>query len=379
MAPQRAAIDFSRAMEQRNLAAAEFHAGRPARAAELYGRAVAAAKEQRPPADCLVTAFLVAERSEALMLVADLQPSARTPRHEVAELATTNSGDTVEYVVCELLPPAIATLERRAAAGTLLTLRLEEEAWFAARRAVTTTAPQPLGGGLGGYETFLLAADVLLTALFDQQVVRGLNSFLNASSIPFRNVVAMKAAHAFVLRALELLATAPCIGPPRVFLPLEAVLARHLRVLEPRLTDDVSGAYCCPPGWDQEKEGKGGSSFLISTWPGMRVVLADAWARVQRAPPFRALGNAATAIAAAAAEHASLRERAARASEAPKLRTCVLPACNARELHVAQFKYCAACHVMDVSYCSKEHQIADWPRHKPACKAARKAAGAAQQ
>ena len=152
----------------------------------------------------------------------------------------------------------------------------------------------------------------------------------------------MKAAHAFVLRALELLATAPCIGPPRVLQPLEAVLARHLRALEPQLTGDVSGAYCCPPGWDQEKDGKGGSEFLISIWPGMRVVLGDAWARVQRAPPFRALGDVAAAIAGAAAEHASLRERAARASEAPKLRACVLPACNARELHVAQFKYCAA-------------------------------------
>ena len=173
-------------MEQRNLAAAEFHAGRPARAAELYGRAVAAAKEQRPPADCLVTAFLLAERSEALMLVADLQPSARTPRHDVAELATTNNGDTVEYGVQELLPPAIVTLERRAAAGTLLTLRPEEAAWFAARRAATATAPQPHGGGLGGYETFLLAADVLLTALFDQQVTRGRVSFLTPLRFHFK-------------------------------------------------------------------------------------------------------------------------------------------------------------------------------------------------
>jgi hypothetical protein len=61
---------------------------------------------------------------------------------------------------------------------------------------------------------------------------------------------------------------------------------------------------------------------------------------------------------------------------AGRLRGCALASCAAREWHVAQFKQCAAC--MTVCYCSREHQLADWPAHKAACKAARKVATKAQ-
>jgi hypothetical protein len=43
-------------------------------------------------------------------------------------------------------------------------------------------------------------------------------------------------------------------------------------------------------------------------------------------------------------------------------------------VHPAQFKLCAAC--TTVVYCCKAHQAEDWPSHKAACKAARKAAAA---
>ena len=56
------------------------------------------------------------------------------------------------------------------------------------------------------------------------------------------------------------------------------------------------------------------------------------------------------------------------------LRTCALPACGAREAHMAHFKTCGACG--SVVYCSKAHQTEHWPEHKAACKAARKAAAA---
>jgi hypothetical protein len=54
------------------------------------------------------------------------------------------------------------------------------------------------------------------------------------------------------------------------------------------------------------------------------------------------------------------------------LRTCALEACTAREVHALQFKHCGGCRA--VAYCCREHQVADWPSHKEACKAARKAA-----
>ena len=54
-----------------------------------------------------------------------------------------------------------------------------------------------------------------------------------------------------------------------------------------------------------------------------------------------------------------------------RLRACALASCAAREAHEAQFKKCAAC--LTVSYCCREHQLTDWPAHKAACKAARKA------
>ena len=61
-------------------------------------------------------------------------------------------------------------------------------------------------------------------------------------------------------------------------------------------------------------------------------------------------------------------------SSAPGLRTCALPGCGAKEAHPAHFKRCAACRA--VVYCSKEHQVQDWPAHKAVCKAARKAKAA---
>jgi len=62
------------------------------------------------------------------------------------------------------------------------------------------------------------------------------------------------------------------------------------------------------------------------------------------------------------------------AVSAPGVRSCTLAGCSARELHVSHFKRCSACRT--VVYCSKEHQLEDWPAHKAACKAARKAAAA---
>jgi hypothetical protein len=68
---------------------------------------------------------------------------------------------------------------------------------------------------------------------------------------------------------------------------------------------------------------------------------------------------------------------AAEASAAPGLRHCALTTCGAREQHPSHFKSCAACR--GVTYCCKGHQTKDWPSHKAACKAARKAAAEQKQ
>jgi hypothetical protein len=54
------------------------------------------------------------------------------------------------------------------------------------------------------------------------------------------------------------------------------------------------------------------------------------------------------------------------------LHFCALPTCGAQEVHASHFKRCSACSA--VVYCCKEHQVQDWPAHKAACRAARKAA-----
>jgi hypothetical protein len=73
---------------------------------------------------------------------------------------------------------------------------------------------------------------------------------------------------------------------------------------------------------------------------------------------------------------ANARIHAAAAAEvaAGRLQQCALAGCAASESHASQFKRCGACRA--VCYCCRDHQLADWPSHKAACKAARKASSA---
>jgi hypothetical protein len=68
----------------------------------------------------------------------------------------------------------------------------------------------------------------------------------------------------------------------------------------------------------------------------------------------------------------NIKAKAQAEQEAPERQSCAH--CSARAVHVAQFKRCAACKA--VVFCSKDCQLANWPAHKAACKAARKAAAA---
>jgi hypothetical protein len=97
-------------------------------------------------------------------------------------------------------------------------------------------------------------------------------------------------------------------------------------------------------------------------------LMVDAWRRVERsgAIAMRMLyadDGSTTSI--------STRLDAAAAEAAVRgLRECALAGCASKEVHVSQFKRCGACRT--VAYCCRDHQLADWPAHKAACKAARK-------
>ena len=85
----------------------------------------------------------------------------------------------------------------------------------------------------------------------------------------------------------------------------------------------------------------------------------------------------------AAQTHAEEKERRARsirehqeAAASGQLKSCALAGCDAQEAHLSHFGKCSACKA--AVYCCRDHQQTDWPAHKAACKAARKAAAAAK-
>jgi hypothetical protein len=69
----------------------------------------------------------------------------------------------------------------------------------------------------------------------------------------------------------------------------------------------------------------------------------------------------------------AIRERFDAAASG-QLKSCALASCGAKEAHVSHFGKCGSC--KSVVYCCRDYQLADWPAHKAACKAARKAAAA---
>jgi hypothetical protein len=115
------------------------------------------------------------------------------------------------------------------------------------------------------------------------------------------------------------------------------------------------------------------SSFLSSKPAEAMAQLAAAWERLQSSGALD-LRNVQERMQTAKLASQAVDQAAAAEAAARGLRECSLGACAACEVHVAQFKKCTAC--QQAWYCCKEHQVADWPSHKAACKAARKAAAA---
>jgi hypothetical protein len=120
-----AAVDITRVVAlTKKSATLEFRA-HWARAAEIQAEAVAAAQALQQP-DCVIVAHLQAAHANAVLGHA-----------QTAGVPAARSVELLRYVFRELLPPAMASLEHRWAAGTLLSgaCRPYEVAWCAATSA----------------------------------------------------------------------------------------------------------------------------------------------------------------------------------------------------------------------------------------------------
>jgi hypothetical protein len=120
-----ATVDVSRVVALSNKASALEHRGHWARAAEVHAEAVTAAQALHQP-DCLLVAQLQALHADALRGHSNMVGVPEARRVELLRCA-----------FLELLPAAMASLERRLAAGTLLpgACRPYEAAWCAAKIA----------------------------------------------------------------------------------------------------------------------------------------------------------------------------------------------------------------------------------------------------
>ena len=99
-------------------------------------------------------------------------------------------------------------------------------------------------------------------------------------------------------------------------------------------------------------------------------LLAGEWQRLQRSGVLESR-NIEEGIRADATFQRTIDAVLQKSLTALDVRSCALAGCGAKEVHPAHFKSCAACRT--VVYCCREHQVAGWPAHKKACKAARKA------
>ena len=318
--------------------------GRYARAVEKFGDAAAAAAlELAMDEDGLVVAFLRAAQAEALMC------------HSAApSLTDAESDEARQTVVAVLLPQCVATLTRRKEAGTLLSgsCRAAEAEWkrtaselnhvrdgvpaeFA--RACARVSSMSLG-----FDVYMLAASIAFNAL-------------TISTMLFSISRELQLLHAaFVASALDLIAKQQEL--PSVF--VDGVKKCSLGSLSERMLVQNAREILFDARTSCFVDGE---AFLL---------MAEAWRRVERSGVVavrKLMDPPSTSVSVGTCLDAAAAEAAVRG-----LRTCAMAGCTSKEVHVSQFKRCGACRT--VAYCCKEHQVADWPAHKAACKAARKAA-----
>ena len=311
-----------------------------ARAAEKLVSAIAAAQELAQK-DCLVVTHL------QIMHVGTLR------QYRVASGVAAEAACAAEEQEAQTRLSVIAALERRRAAGTLLpgTCRSwPEEEWygqFIQHPKLLGKFPAYASNQLAdlvqfvGYDAYLFAAsDAVIACLYEKR--------------PDSDVLAL--AGRFAVRGLDL------FEQPRVKISLLRSLASEDRMI------NCMGLFL--EKWGPVVEERG-----LDHVPAPIRELLSRWQRFASSAVLQerdVIAEAAHALSVASAHGAAVRARLAAAQAT--LRCCSLHSCGARELHPGHYKQCGACH--GAAYCCREHQLEDWPAHKAACKAARKAAAA---
>jgi hypothetical protein len=336
-----AAVDVSRVVALTMKAETLMSRGHFARAAENFAEAVTAAQALQQP-DCVIVASLQASHADALIGHAQTAGVPEARRVELTRCA-----------LLELLPPAMASLQRRLAAGTLLAgaCRPHEVAWCAATtaHAHARAANRPNAAVRGpptaeetsawsayvGYDAYVLAA---ATAL---ELCALATDLLSARALNLSEATVV-ACSVFVERAFDMI---------------------QLRALGTSMTEItlVSNAQI----FIEERQ------YFRSSNKEWTVHFLAAWRRLQSSGMLQRRGILQSLSAVTASTtHAAVT--AAATAAARGLHFCALSSCGAQEVHASQFKRCSAC--SGVVYCCKEHQVQDWPAHKAACRAVRKAA-----
>jgi hypothetical protein len=192
-----------------------------------------------------------------------------------------------------------------------------------------------------GYDAYMLAARIAV-----HFCAVAADSYSSARALNQQSEATVAACSAFVESAFDLM----LLRTEGVSMP-EAVLVRNAQVVI-----EEEQRFCATSGSESHAR-----------------ILA-AWRRLQSSGVLQRRGIL-QGISTVTAYNTRATATAAATAAVRGLHFCALPTCGAQEVHASQFKRCSAC--SGVVYCCKEHQVQDWPAHKAACRAARKAAEAA--
>ena len=303
------------------------------RAAENFGRAAEAARALGE--DNMVRVNLLLRQGNMLGVYATCAPEGSADPSVLA-------AHRAESIA--LLSDAVTSLERRRVVDTLLQGKstAAEEAWLA------SCVGQQMRNDATRFSDGLAAFSPLF--VYDGYV-RGASHALGA--LVHAGDFAAECTHAqfqsvaqHIVHAVELMQQPQRLDGAAA--DIEAAFAKSLRDAVARL----------------------GASGLD---PRLVQLLVRAWEQLQRSGVVEARGLEGRARSST--EQQAIEAMVQSSLNAPGLRRCALDGCGAKEAHPAHFKSCAACRA--VVYCCREHQVTGWPGHKKACKAARKAAAAA--
>jgi hypothetical protein len=270
--------------------------------------------------------------------------------------------ELMRSALLELLPAAMAPMERRMTAGTLLAgaCRPYEMAWCAttqahadavaanimpnaAERARCSRSAAELSAWSAyvGYDAYMLTAMIAL-----KLCALGTPDTFTAQTLNLQEATAV-ACSVFVESAFDMI---------------------HLRTTTPATVelDFVRNAQIYI---DKEKCFHASSSSSNNEESRTRIL--SAWHRLQSSGVLQRRGIL-QGMSVVTAHNTHATATAAATAAARGLRFCALHTCGAQEVHASHFKRCSAC--LGVVYCCKEHQVQGWPAHKAACRAARKAA-----